>query len=524
MVIPDEKKARGSAIRVLPFGAAALLAEVDTLPQVLDLHAALAASRPAGVVDLVPAARTVLVRIDPQRLTLAAARTWITEAETDAAPIRLDSAPVIELQVAYDGPDLAGTASALGVSVDALVSAHQAAHWVVAFTGFAPGFGYLVSDEWHFDVPRLDSPRTRVPPGAVGLAGDFTGAYPRATPGGWRLIGTTEAVLFNPDAASPVLLTPGSRVRFVAAGPTREAVIAAPPALPERPNVPAAFTIAAPGWQSTVQDRGRPGAASLGIAPSGALDRGALAVANRLVGNSEDAAAIEVTGGGFRAVAERDLWIALAGARGVARVGALALDALAATLWPEGEELEISAFEHGIRAYLAVRGGVAGPISAGSRSSDVLAGLGRAAYASGDGVALANDVVGPVPPLDIAPWTAPTDDVIELGAEAGPRGEWFAASAHEALFEALWTISADANRVGVRLEGPVLERTRPGELPSEGMIPGAIQVPPSGQPTILLADGPVTGGYPVIAVVSDASLDALAQARPGMRVRFRHGI
>ncbi len=507
-------------LRVLPFGAAALLVEVATLGEVLDLHAALAATRPAGVVDLVPAARTVLVRIDPRQLTLAAARTWITAAKADAAPTRAEATPVIELAVAYNGPDLLDAAARLGTTPDGLISAHQNAHWRVAFTGFAPGFGYLVSDDWHFDVPRLDSPRTRVPPGSVGIAGEFTGAYPRATPGGWRLIGQTDAPLFDPDAASPVLLAPGSRVRFVAAGPTRDVVSVAGASPITHPEAPVAFTIITAGWQSTVQDRGRPGSASLGIAPSGALDRDALAVANRLVGNRPDAAAIEITGGGFRAVAERDLWIALTGARGPGHIGPAFLDAVTATLWPAGEELDIAVFEHGIRGYLAVRGGVEGAVSAGSRSADVLAGIGPAALIAGDVVRLAGDVRGPVPPLDIAPWTAPTDDVIELNVDDGPRGDWFAASAQEALFDAIWTVSADANRVGVRLEGPELARVHEGELPSEGMVPGALQVPPSGRPTILLADGPVTGGYPVIAVVSDASLDALAQARPGMRIRF----
>ena len=166
-------------------GDRAVLVEVASLDEVLALHAALAGSRPAGVVDLVPAARTVLVRVEPRVLSLAAARAWIerTSRATDAvAPARAGLA-VVELDVVYDGPDLDETADLLGLTPDALAAQHAAAEWTVAFTGFAPGFGYLVSADWPHDVPRLDSPRTRVPAGAIGLAAGFTGAYPRETPG-----------------------------------------------------------------------------------------------------------------------------------------------------------------------------------------------------------------------------------------------------------------------------------------------------------------------------------------------------
>ncbi|WP_438353827.1 5-oxoprolinase subunit B family protein [Microbacterium sp. CJ88] len=207
-----------SGVRVLPMGERALLAEVDDLAAVLALRARLAASRPDGVADLVPAARTLLVAFDPRVLPAAAARTWIEHAADgggDAATPPLP-ARTVTLGIRYDGPDLAATADLLGVAPRDLAESHRDAAWSVAFTGFAPGFGYLVSEAWPFDVPRLDAPRTRVPAGAVGLAGAFSGAYPRETPGGWRLIGTLEAgtVLFDGDAESPALLAPGTAVRF----------------------------------------------------------------------------------------------------------------------------------------------------------------------------------------------------------------------------------------------------------------------------------------------------------------------
>ncbi|GAA3633613.1 urea amidolyase family protein [Microbacterium awajiense] len=528
-------------VRLLPMGDRAVLAEVGSLAEVLALHAALQAALPliertgthaaggvsrawssARPVELVPAARTVLVAFDPGRMPVSAVRGWIAEIAGQAAvgdaPTEADE---VEVPVVYDGPDLADTAALLGIDVGSLVARHRAAEWTVAFTGFAPGFGYLVSDDWPYDVPRLESPRTRVPVGAVGLAGGFTGAYPRETPGGWRLIATTDAVLLDPDAAQPALLTPGARVRFresVASG--RATARAARTGDPTTAD--SAFTVVEPGLLATVQDLGRPGAASLGVSHSGALDRAALRAANRLVGNDEDAAVIEVTMGGFRAIADRDLWFAVTGAWGPITVDDEPIDPYDAHVWPRGRELHLDWFAHGARAYLAVRGGVGGAAILDSRSTDVLSGLGPARLAAGTRIAPAGAAAREVPPSVIAPWGAPHDDELEIELAPGPRADWFTPDAQRTLYESVWTVTNDADRIGMRLDGPELARARTDELPSEGMVPGALQVPPSGRPTVLLADGPVTGGYPVIAVVAEGSLDLLAQARPGTRVRLRH--
>ncbi len=510
-------------------GERAFLVEVGSLDAVLALHARLEASRPEGVVDLVPAARTVLVRVDPRVLPLAAARAWALAAPEQEVQ-RGDGASV-ELPIFYDGPDLAETADLLGVGPDELVRRHRDAEWTVAFTGFAPGFGYLVSPDWPYDVPRLAQPRTRVPAGAVGLAAGFTGAYPRETPGGWRLIGTTPVTLFDPDAAAPALLSPGTRVRFressagVPASSTGITVSAGRPAEGAGMDADAETTrsirIVEPGLLATLQDLGRAGAAALGVAVSGAFDRAALRTANRLVGNPEGAAAIEVTMGGLRARTGADAWFAVTGAWGRILLDGREVDPYEAHPWPVGAELHLDWFAHGARAYLAVRGGFTGRSALGSLSTDLLAGLGPAPLSAGDVVPLGEPPHDPIPVATLAPWGAPADD-LELELAPGPRADWFTASALSTLFETSWTVGAAADRVGVRLEGPALDRSNIGELPSEGMVAGAIQVPPDGRPVILCADGPVTGGYPVIAVVTDAALDQLAQARPGTRIRFRH--
>ncbi|MGW4929943.1 5-oxoprolinase subunit B family protein [Agromyces sp. NPDC004153] len=205
--------------RLLPSGDAALLIECDSLEEVLALHDALAADPRPGVVELVPAARTILVAVDPARLPLESAATWVRRIPAEAGSrVAGAAADPVVIPVTYDGEDLAVTATLLAVSPEALVAAHTAAEWRVAFVGFAPGFGYLVSDDWPFEVPRLDAPRPRVPAGSVAVAGAFGGVYPRQSPGGWRLIGRTDATLWDPEADEPALLAPGRRVRFEAIG------------------------------------------------------------------------------------------------------------------------------------------------------------------------------------------------------------------------------------------------------------------------------------------------------------------
>ncbi|CAL4860871.1 5-oxoprolinase/urea amidolyase family protein [Microbacterium sp. MM2322] len=505
---------------IRPFGDSALLVEVESLADILSLYERLAETRPRGVRDLVPAARTVLVHVDPSVLPLSSARAWI--GGTDAAP-RPPAASVppadVELAVAYDGADLAETASLLGLTVDDLVERHLAARWTVAFTGFAPGFGYLTSEDWDLDVPRRATPRTRVPRGAVALAGGFTGAYPRETPGGWQLIGTTDAPLFDPDAERPVLLRPGTRVRFrrVAAASVAAAGVLT------RPLAPRAFTVTDPGALATIQDAGRPGRLAEGIALSGAADRPAFAAANRLVGNTPDAAAIEVTVGGFRATASGDLWIAVTGAWGPIRVAGREVDPYRPQRWPAGTELEIGAFRAGVRALLAVRGGVATHPVLGSAATDTLAGIGPESLRAGDEIATSDAARHPVPAVDLWPWTPPPDTIV-VPVAAGPRADWFTPAARRSLLDTRWVVGARADRVGIRLDGPPLERASDAgsrELASEGMLPGAVQVPPDGLPVVLGPDGPVTGGYPVIGVVTAAGRAALAQARPGSHLLFR---
>ncbi|GII65259.1 allophanate hydrolase [Sphaerisporangium krabiense] len=283
--------------------------------------------------------------------------------------------------------------------------------------------------------------------------------------------------------------------------------------------------VVATGPLASVQDLGRPGRGDLGVGRSGAADRGALRLANRLLANPEGAAALEVTLGGLAVRAHGDLLVALSGASCPATVTyasgrARGIGHHAVERLPDGATLLLGVPRSGLRTYLAVRGGLDVPEVLGSRATDMMAGLGPELPRPGTLLP-----VGPPPDrfpgVEFAPVAEPGEEAPVLGVLPGPRDDWFGADALRVLCSAAYEVTADSNRVGMRLRGPALERVRGEELPPEGMVPGALQVPPSGQPTLFLADHPVTGGYPVIAVLCSRDVDRAAQVRPGQRIRFR---
>ena len=280
-----------------------------------------------------------------------------------------------------------------------------------------------------------------------------------------------------------------------------------------------AVEVVATGPQALVEDLGRPGHAELGVPPSGALDVPALRLANRLTGNDESAAGVEALLGGFAVRARTSCTVAVTGAQVTVDVDGLAVGTHAPVHLAAGQTLTLGRPPAGLRCYLAFSGGIDVPAELGSRSRDVLSEIGPAPLAPGDvlplgvpGLPRGSDVV--------APESAPPELVVR--AWPGPRDDWFADAAR--TLAGPWTVTPESNRVGVRLEGTALRRVperEDTELPSEGLLTGAIQVPPNGLPVVFLADHPTTGGYPVIGVVAIEDLPRLAQAAPGTTVRLR---
>ncbi|KAB1862587.1 urea amidolyase family protein [Microbacterium algeriense] len=523
-------------MRILTASDRALLVEAHDLDEAMRLN--LAWDGVPGVVERIPGARTVLVRFDPLRTS--ASELAAVLAATEIGTGDLPSAGEVTVPVRYDGEDLDEAASLLGVSADELIRRHLAAAWQVAFSGFAPGFGYVVSGDPLFDVPRRSSPRTRVPAGSVALAGAFTGVYPRESPGGWQLIGRTDAAMWDIDRDPPALLSPGALVSFtraerdaIRAGSGSPSSAGGPNQRDDRSEAPtpsddprsSAVEVVRPSLQLLVQDAGRPGYAALGVSASGAADRQAMRDANRAVGNRAEAAVLESVGGavlrfhgeGVAVVTGAVGDLLLTDAQGTGRDVAPGVPF--ATV--DGDELTLGHPSHGLRYVIGVRGGIAAAPALDSRAADTLAGLGPAALAAGDAVAIGADAPHSVEPLPVPRALPAPGDLVDLEITLGPRDDWFTPAALDALTTQEWTITPRSDRVGIRLHGDVpLERSRSGELPSEGAVTGAIQVPPDGQPVLFLPDHPLTGGYPIIGAVTDRSLDLAGQLPPGARIRF----
>ncbi|MEJ7138462.1 5-oxoprolinase/urea amidolyase family protein [Amphibiibacter pelophylacis] len=520
-------------MRFLPVNLNALLVELDDLPQTLALLGALQADPVPGVQELLPAARTVLVTYDSHTVSRAALTARIAACDIHTHTER--PGELVEIPVRYSGEDLAEVAQMLGLSPDEVIQRHTASLYTAAFVGFAPGFAYLSGGDAVFDVPRRKTPRTHVPAGAVALASTFCGVYPKVSPGGWQIIGQTDVPMWDLAREVPALVQPGSRVRFVEQGaspalPRPQAAAAVHPEPKGPTKIPAqgpALVVRQTGLLALFQDLGRPGQAGQGVSASGAMDRAALRAANRLVGNPPGAACIELAYGGFEVESRGDTVVALTGAD-----VPLTLISAAGPRWPlsshaplalaDGDRLQVGPPRAGMRSYLALRGGFAVEPVLGSCGTDVLAGIGPAPLAVGDvlGVgALAQGVVGaagsPVADLPAA------GDTVTLDVVLGPRTDWLVPQAVELLRAQAWQVTPQSNRVGLRLQGNTpLAHATPRELPSEGTSCGAIQVPPSGQPVLFLADHPMTGGYPVIGAVAPYHLDLAGQIPVGAFVRF----
>ena len=527
--------------RIVPAGDAALLVRLGSRPgpsasrRVLALVAALDAAPPPGMIDVIPAYASVLVRFDPlvcEPGAMAAVLRAMLAQSADASP---PPGRLIRIPVHYggsDGPDLDVVARLLGMSAAEVIQRHSAASYRVAFLGFLAGYPYLSGLPRALAVPRLATPRTHVPAGSVAIAERQAGVYPVASPGGWRILGRTSLPLFDPQRDPPALLRPGDRVRFTPVAADDLPVPASPPyrdrAAPDAASVPW-LRVVQPGIQTTVQDSGRLGYARYGVSASGAADPDALALGNALLANPTGAAALEIAGCAASFEALEASVAAVTGAPCVVSVNGRRVTVGAAFALSVGDMLELGAPLSGLRVYLAVAGGVAAPLVLGSRATDLRAGLGglagRALRAGGELArgAAGDEVEGRILPSDMM--SRPPGGVAyewRLHILPGPHAQE-SPGALDALLRARFTVDARSDRVGVRLRrvdsltGPCFEG---GQTLSEGLPRGAVQLPPDGEPVVLLADAQATGGYHVPAVVISADRWRIGQLRPGDTVRF----
>ncbi len=483
---------------------------IDAHRQVARLTHALEGQR--GILNLHPAFATVLIDFDP-RLHSHADIDALARQRMEAARDEAREARVVEIPVCYGGefgPDLEDVARHAGLSPERVAELHAAADYLVYFVGFSTCFPYLGGLPPELATPRLAAPRKHVPAGSVAIGGSQAGIYPLASPGGWRIVGRTPLRLFDPQASPPPLLRMGDRVRFI---PTAN-LVGRRNRLPHQicQPVPSHIRVLSAGFQTTVQDLGRFGYTHFGVSASGAADPLALRAGNLLVGNAENAAALEMTlvGGAFEF--QTDAVISLTGSD----FGA-GLPLWTAVEIKAGQTVRCGATRSGARGYLTVRGGIGVPRVMGSASVHVVTGVGGRPLRAGDALPIGGEAIRR--PRAVGPRGRPRAPEYArtgpLRVTPGPQAHWFS----DDLYAAAYQVAEESNRMGLRLRGPAIPSPA-GHMLTEGVALGAIQIPPDGQPIILFVEHQTTGGYPKPANVISADFWRLGQLRPRDEVRF----
>ncbi len=524
--------------RILNAGEAAISVEfgdaidLELNAKVRALDEALSSKPFPGFVEAVPTYRSLLVHFDPWRAEFDEVAAYLRRLASKPPRAEAGRAPVKEVPTVYDGEDLDAVARDAGLSCTEVVALHTGTEYRVYMLGFSPGFAYMGLLPEAIARPRKATPRIRVPAGSVAIAGRQTGVYPSATPGGWNLIGRASLPLFDPESSPPTFFVSGDRVRFVSV-----------PDLPDRTERPDGAQRSATknqepdeptlevldgGLLTTVQDLGRVGYQRYGVPVAGAADAASLRAANFLVGNEPGAAALECTALGPSLRFLRTTIGAICGAnlgpvleRG--DLGPWEIPPNLSFLARAGNVLRFGARQAGYRCYLSVAGGWGVPQVLGSRSTyltSALGGLQGRALERGDVLTALPSERHPSPGRR---WQG---DVTSANAETvvrvvfGLQEDYFYKKTKETLTSSEYTIAASSDRMGCRLDGPSLRHKKAREIVSDGMVLGAVQVPPDGQPIVMLADRATAGGYPKIGTVIGADVPRLAQLMPGERLRF----
>lgn len=464
----------------------------------------------AGVREVVPGIVTLYLQFDPKRIPERRLRKVLrcrlqNLSLSDAANVRL-----IDLPVRYDGEDLGDVARQIGLTEDEVIARHSARVYTVYLIGFSPGQPYLGDLDPRLEIPRRPSPRTRVPASSLVIANSLTTIGPFVQPTGWSVLGQVLDRLYDPHRAEAVLLRPGDRVRFT---PARGAAPSEPQPLellPERPRHPF-LQVHQPGLLDLVVDRGHRFSEHLGLASGGPVDSRSARLANALVGNADEAALIELNLVGPILEALASGVVAFAGWGMRPLVNGSEVESFSTLALRRGDVLSFHPTSTGVRGYLAVSGGIDSERYLGSASVSLRGRIGRPL--------VAGDVLGVSTPRALRPGHVfqPTrslpSETVALRVVPGPQAT---SSALESLTSSSFTVTS-ADRVGVRLAGPAVPG---GELVSEAVPIGAIQVPPGGAPILLLNDRGTTGGYAKPALLYPRDLPLAGQLRPGNQVRF----
>ncbi|GAA3999332.1 5-oxoprolinase subunit PxpB [Deinococcus rubellus] len=479
------------------------------------LHRRLRELVPAGITDLYPGYVNLYVEFDAEQLSHAEVRAWVRAALDVLPPDEPAEGRRVDLPVRYDGEDLADVAERSGLSVDGVIAAHSGVEYHVYALGFTPGFPFMGEVPPELRLPRRDTPRAQVPFNAVAVANAQSCVYVLPSPGGWNLLGTALTTIYDPHRAEPFLLAPGDTVRFVPAEGEPPSLPAARELWPALPHMPA-LEVIKPGLLDLLVDDGRFLQAHTGMARSGPLDIPAARQATVYAGNPPGTPLLELTLLGPTLRALRDLTLGFAGQGMTPRIdGQPVLDAHRLTL-DRGQTLSFTAASAGVRAYLALAGGLETLPFLGSSSVDRTGLIGRP-LTRGDVLGLAG-LPPPLHPVSSQPAAPPPGSlggsVVTLRLLPGPQAS---PEALRALADGVFTVGTQ-DRMGIRFGGPPVPG---GQVISEATPHGAVQVTSAGQPILLLSDRGRIGGYAKPAVLHPDDLALAAQLRPNARVHFQ---
>lgn len=491
-----------------------------------------------GIVEVVPTYCTLYIFYNPFFIKTCALIEKLEQVLAKAADRPLPAPRIVEVPVAYGGehgPDLEGLAKLHGMTPEDVVKKHTSKDYLVYMLGFTPGFTFCGSVDDEIATPRHKDPRLKILPGSVGIAGKQTGLYAISSPGGWQLIGRTYMRFYDPDKSPPTPVRAGDYLRFVPVDPETfeknrsdiDAVDLPPDYSGWKPGGEALFETVLPGALTTIQDRGRYGYQELGISGSGAMDEISYRVANRLVGNDDNAPALEVTMMGPRFKVLREALIAVTGANLSMTINdAPALMYKAVKIAP-GDVVSFGTPVSGMRAYLAVRGGFSVPLVMGSASTGLKAQIGGYKGRKLEKGDVLNAKPSYIPKTFVGYGIDPA--ILDFGVEnnilrviPGPETEHFTEEGIKTFYNSEYALGESTDRMGSRLEGPKIEHSEKGpNIVSDGITFGSIQVPGEGYPLVLLKDRQAIGGYSKIGTVCTADAFRMGQKRPGDKVRFR---
>ncbi|MDY2985715.1 MAG: 5-oxoprolinase subunit PxpB [Synergistes jonesii] len=495
-------------------------------------------SRIDGVVEYIPTYCTVYIIYDPLIISTNDLIKKLNTVAEEAAHIKLPEANIVKVPVVYggeNGPDLESLAKFHNLTPEEVVKRHTAKDYLVYMLGFTPGFSFCGAVDDDIATPRLKSPRLKVPAGSIGIAGKQTGLYAITSPGGWQLIGRSTMRFYDPEKEPPVPVKAGDYVRFVPISAEefekhRSEVEAAdnPPDYSSwSPNGTAAFSVITPGALSSIQDRGRKGYQEFGISGSGAMDELALRLANKIVGNNDNAPALEVTMLGPKLEAEKELLVAVTGADLSLTINSKPAEMYRALKLEKGDTLAFGVPKSGMRAYVAVNGGFSIPLVMGSAATGLngkIGGYMGRKLEKGDVLKSTSETI---PTAFVGYSTDPKE--FSFGAEPGvfrvilgPEDDYFSEAGKNTFFSSEYKLTDNCDRMGARLEGAQVEHNDKGAgIVSDGISMGAIQIPGDGNPLVLLKDRGTVGGYTKIGSLCTVDVFRFAQNRPGDKVRFK---